>query len=252
MKKIISGKNIVKAFGKGDEKATVLNNVSIEIADGEFVAVMGPSGCGKTTLLFALSGTDTIDAGTVEFAGQELSKLSENELFDMRRRKMGFVFQQPTMLKNLNILDNIILSSLQGNKNRNKHIIEKAKKLLNDTGISNLEDRDISEVSGGQLQRAGICRALINEPEILFADEPTGALNSKTAEEIMGIFSAINQDGTAVMLVTHDAKVASRAERVLFMKDGKIKSQLFLGKFNKDTIKNRINQIALKMQDFDI
>lgn len=252
MKKIISGKNIVKAFGKGDEKTNVLNNVSIEISGGEFVAVMGPSGCGKTTLLFALSGTDTIDAGTIEFAGRELSELSEDELSDMRRRKMGFVFQQPTMLKNLNILDNVILSSLQDNKTQNKSIIEKAKKLMKSTGISSLEGRDISEVSGGQLQRAGICRALMNEPEILFADEPTGALNSKTTEEIMEIFTSVNQKGTAVMLVTHDAKVATRAERVLFMKDGKIESQLFLGKFDRHTIKDRMNQIALKIQNFDI
>lgn len=252
MKKIISGKSIVKTYGKGQEEAIVLNNVDIEISEGEFVAVMGPSGCGKSTLLFALSGTDTINSGEVEFAGQMLSKLSENELSDIRRTRMGFVFQQPTMLKNLNILDNVILSSLQENKKNYKNIIEKAKKLLKDTGISEQEDRDITAVSGGQLQRAGICRALMNDPEILFADEPTGALNSKTSEDIMDIFSTINKNGTAVMLVTHDAKVASRAERVLFMKDGKIESQLFLGEFDKDDIKNRMNQIALKMRDYVI
>ena len=252
MKKIISGKNIVKTYGKEQEKVFVLNNVDIEISVGEFVAVMGPSGCGKSTLLFALSGTDTINSGVVEFAGQALSKLSENELSDIRRTRMGFVFQQPTMLKNLNILDNIILSSLQENKRNDKNIIKKAKKLLKDTGISEQEDRDSTTVSGGQLQRAGICRALMNDPEILFADEPTGALNSKTSEDIMEIFSTINKNGTAVMLVTHDAKVASRAERVLFMKDGKIESQLFLGKFDKHNIKNRMNQIVLKMRDFDI
>lgn len=227
MKKIISGKNIVKTHGKGQERIRALNNVNIEISAGEFVAVMGPSGCGKSTLLFALSGTDTIDSGAIAFAGQALSELSDNELSDIRRTKMGFVFQQPTMLKNLNLLDNIILCSLQGGKSNIKKITEKAKRLMKDTGISCLEDRDITEVSGGQLQRAGICRALMNEPEILFADEPTGALNSKSSEEIMEIFSSINKKGTAILLVTHDAKVASRAQRVLFMKDGKIESELF-------------------------
>lgn len=252
MKKIISGKSIIKTYGKGQERANALNNVNIEISAGEFIAVMGPSGCGKSTLLFALSGTDTIDSGAINFDGQELSLLNENELSDMRRIKMGFVFQQPTMLKNLNILDNIILSSLQDNRRNAKNIIKKAEGLMKDTGISNLEDREIAEVSGGQLQRAGICRALMNEPEILFADEPTGALNSKSSEEIMEIFLAINKNGTAIMLVTHDARVASRAERVLFMKDGKIESQLFLGKFKEHNMENRINQIVLKMRDFDI
>ncbi len=252
MKKMISGKSIVKSYGKGQEATNALNHVDIEISAGEFVAVMGPSGCGKSTLLFALSGADTINSGEIELDGQDLSKLNENALADIRRTKMGFVFQQPTMLKNLNILDNIILASLQDNKRNAKNITKKAKSLMKDTGISELEDRDIAEVSGGQLQRAGICRALINEPEILFADEPTGALNSKSSEEIMEIFSAVNKNGTAVMLVTHDAKVASRAERVLFMKDGKIESQLSLGKFDEHNMEDRINQVILKMRSFDI
>jgi len=132
---------------------------------------------------------------------------------------MGFVFQQPAMLKNLDILDNIILSSIQENRKNTTGIIKKAKTLIEKTGITGLEERDITEVSGGQLQRACICRALMNEPKILFADEPTGALNSKSSEEIMELFSDINKNGMAVFLVTHDAKVASRADRVLFMKE---------------------------------
>lgn len=198
MKKIISGKSIVKTYGKGQEKANALNNVDIEITAGEFVGVMGPSGCGKSTLLFALSGTDTIDSGGIEFDGQALSQLSENALADMRRTKMGFVFQQPTMLKNLNVLDNIILPSLQNNKKDAKNIIAKAKGLLKDTGLFNLENRGITEISGGQLQRAGICRALMNDPQILFADEPTGALNSKSSEDIMELFLDI-QDRKSVV-----------------------------------------------------
>ncbi|KAF5081129.1 Lipoprotein-releasing system ATP-binding protein LolD [anaerobic digester metagenome] len=252
MKKIISGKSIVKTYGKGQEKAIALNNVDIEITAGEFVGVMGPSGCGKSTLLFALSGTDTIDSGAIEFDGQALSQLNENALSDIRRTKMGFVFQQPTMLKNLNVLDNIILPSVQNNKKNAKNIIKKAMELLNDTGLSNLENRGITQISGGQLQRAGICRALMNEPKILFGDEPTGALNSKSSEEIMELFLDINKKGTAIMLVTHDAKVASRAERVLFMKDGKIESQLLLGKFDENNMESRINQIVLKMRNFNI
>lgn len=213
MKKILSGKNIVKTYGKGTKTSNALDGVTVDIVHGEFVAVMGPSGCGKSTLLFALSATDSIDSGTIEFDSTELSQLSEDKLADIRRMKMGFVFQQPTMLKNLNILDNIILPGLQENrKNADRHT-QKAKELMRKTGILELQTRDISEVSGGQLQRAGICRALMNEPKILFADEPTGALNSKSSEGIMDLMSDINNSGTAILLVTHDTKVASRADR---------------------------------------
>ena len=252
MKKILSGKDIVKSYGKGKKTANALNHVDIDIFAGEFIAVMGPSGCGKSTLLFALSGTDTITGGTITFDSQELSKQSEDELSDIRRTHMGFVFQQPTMLKNLNVLDNIILSSLQEQRGKARPILKKAKALMQETGISGLEDRDITEVSGGQLQRAGICRAIMNDPQIIFADQPTGALNSKSSDEIMGVLSAINKNGTAILLVTHDARVASRAERVLFMKDGKLESMLSLGKYDGHNMENRINQIRLKMRDFDI
>jgi putative ABC transport system ATP-binding protein len=252
MKKIISGKNMIKTYGRGREAPNALNGVNLELLTGEFVAVMGPSGCGKSTLLFALSGTDTINSGSIQFDGEDLTRLNENALADIRRTKMGFVFQQPAMLKNLNILDNIILSSLLENRRNAAGIIKKAKTLLEKTGITGLEERDITEVSGGQLQRACICRALMNEPEILFADEPTGALNSKTSDEIMELFSNINKNGTAVFLVTHDAKVASRADRVLFMKDGAVKSELFLKKFNGRDMENRMNQVILRMRDFEI
>ena len=228
MRTIISGKNIVKAFGKGEQRVNALDGVDVEIEGGEFVAVMGPSGSGKSTLLFSLSGMDAVTSGSVKFDGIELSGLGENELADIRRTKMGFVFQQPTMLKNLNLLDNIILPGAYGGKKNIARATQRAKSLMRMTGISGLEQRDTTEVSGGQLQRAGICRALINSPEILFADEPTGALNSKAAGEIMDLLTGINKDGTAILLVTHDAKVAARADRVLFTKDGRIVSALAL------------------------
>jgi putative ABC transport system ATP-binding protein len=226
MNSIITGENIVKTFGKGKEQVLALNGVNVEIAKGEFVAVMGPSGSGKSTLLFALSGMDEITSGSVKFGDTELSDLRENALADVRRTQMGFVFQQPTMLKNLNLLDNIILPAAHNGKKDTARLTQKAKALMKKTGIDGLEDRDTAEVSGGQLQRAGICRALMNAPEILFADEPTGALNSKSAEEIMGLLVDINKEGTAILLVTHDAKVAARADRVLFTKDGSIVSEL--------------------------
>jgi putative ABC transport system ATP-binding protein len=220
--------------------------VDVEIGRGEFVAVMGPSGSGKSTLLFALSGMDKITSGSVRFDGVELSGLGEKRLADMRRAKMGFVFQQPTMLKNLNLLDNIILPVAQHRKDRDR-AVQEAAGLMERTGIAGLEARDTTEVSGGQLQRAGICRALMNGPRVLFADEPTGALDSESADEVMGLLAEINQDGTAILLVTHDAKVAARADRVLFAKDGQIVSALPLGRAGGDGVKARETMVFAEM-----
>jgi putative ABC transport system ATP-binding protein len=202
--------------------------------------------------MFALSGMDGVDGGKVAFEGQDLSALKDNELADVRRTKMGFVFQRPTLLRNLNLLDNIILPSLRGNRKNAAKIAEKARALMKKTGIGELEQRDIGQVSGGQLQRADICRALMSNPRIIFGDEPTGALNSKSAEEIMDIFSEINADGTAIMLVTHDAKVAARTERIMFMRDGKIVSELRLPKFQGTDIDDRMKAVAAKMREIGI
>ena len=248
MKKLITGDKITKVFGEGSEKQTVLWGVSIEIAEGEFVAVMGPSGSGKSTLLFALSGMDTIDGGSVTFEGMNLSKLPEDDLANLRRKKMGFVFQQPTLLKNLNILDNILLASIRDNRKDAFKLKQRAKTLMQKTGIAELAERDIAKVSGGQLQRAGICRGLMSNPKILFGDEPTGALNSQSAREIMDILSQVNKEGTAILLVTHDAKVAARAERILFMRDGRIVSELCLGKTGAGGWEENSRKIAEKMQ----
>jgi putative ABC transport system ATP-binding protein len=241
MKKIIVGEKIVKSFGEGDEKRNVLDGVSVEINAGEFVAVMGPSGSGKSTLLFALSGMDGVDSGNVMFDGVDLSRLSDNDLADIRRTKMGFVFQQPTLLRNLNILDNIILPSMRGHGKNGALIAEKAKILMAKTGIEELEMRDITQASGGQLQRVGICRALMSDPQIIFGDEPTGALNSTSANEIMALLGEIHRAGTTILLVTHDVRVAARTERVLFIFDGQIAGEYRPGTFDEshDDLKAR-------------
>ncbi|MWV47104.1 ATP-binding cassette domain-containing protein [Paenibacillus sp. HJL G12] len=252
MKKMMIGDRIVKSFGEGHERRNVLDGVSMEINEGEFVAVMGPSGSGKSTLMFALSGTDSVDSGKVVFNGKNLSTMGENELSDLRRTTMGFVFQQPTMLSHLNILDNIILPAMRDNRKNVAKISEKARLLMQRVGIADLEKRDITQVSGGQLQRAGICRALINSPRMIFGDEPTGALNSQSAQEIMDILSEINAEGTAVMLVTHDAKVAARTERIMFMQDGIIVSELKLPKFEGLDMDGRVEKVTEKMREIGI
>jgi putative ABC transport system ATP-binding protein len=246
MNTLITGENITKSFGLGDEKRNVLDGVSVTIDQGEFVAVMGPSGSGKTTLMFALSGMDNVDSGRVAFDGVDLSALKENELADLRRAKMGFIFQQPTLMKNLNILDNIILPSMRDGGNHAAQLTQKAKMLMKKTGIAGLENRDITQASGGQLQRVGICRALMSDPKIIFGDEPTGALNSKSAGEIMSLLAQIHRSGTTILLVTHDVKVAAKCERVLFIFDGKIAGEYRPGIYdeNHDGLKAREEHLA--------
>lgn len=252
MKKLLIGKNLVKSFGEGQEKHNVLDGISVEIDAGDFVAVMGPSGSGKSTLLFALSGMDCVDSGEVSFDGQNLMTLTENELADLRRTKMGFVFQQPTLLKNLNVLDNILLPALRDNKAKAQRLVEKAKQLMKAMGIAELEGRDITQVSGGQLQRVGVCRALMHSPKIIFGDEPTGALNSKTAQEMMDILSEINASGTTVMLVTHDPKIAAQTKRVMLMCDGRIVHEMHFSESSKGNIDVRIDRITEEMRKVGI
>ncbi len=246
MNTVLTCENIVKSFGEGDEKRNVLDGVSVEIKQGEFVAVMGPSGSGKSTLMYALSGMDDIDSGKVAFDGSDISKLKENELADLRRTKMGFIFQQPTLLKNLNILDNIILPAIRNNHEKPEVITQKARTLMKMAGIAELEKRDITQASGGQLQRVGICRALMSNPKIIFGDEPTGALNSTSANEIMSLLAEIHKTGTTIMLVTHDIKVAAKAERVLFIFDGKIAGEYVAGPYNEtgDGLKTREERLT--------
>lgn len=214
---------------------------------------MGPSGSGKSTLLYTLSGMDTMTAGSVLFKGQEISALSETELAALRLHSMGFIFQQMHLLKNLNIRDNIILSAYRAKKTSRRAINARAADLMKRTGISALADRGITEVSGGQSQRVAICRALINQPDILFGDEPTGALNSKAAGEIMEILGEINRSGTTILLVTHDAKVAAGAERVLYMLDGRMASEHWLGKYHKEKgdLKQREEKLSLWLRTLE-
>ena len=246
MDNLIQGTAIVKSFGTGTEQVTVLNQVSIQIQQGQFVSIMGPSGSGKSTLLYAISGMDGIDSGTVRFNQQHITALSEKQLADIRREQMGFVFQQPTLLKNLSLIDNIILPSIGARKQMDK-LTKRAKELMEKVGIQNLEDRKITQVSGGQLQRAGICRALMSQPSIIFGDEPTGALNSKAAQEIMTIFLKINREGTTIVIVTHDAKVAAQSEQVFFMEDGQITDNLYLGEYTGENLEVRMEKINEKV-----
>lgn len=227
--------NLCKTYVVNKRTNHVLRNVDLEIHAGEMVGIMGPSGSGKTTLLYTVSGMDSATAGSVNFFGKELTQMKGNEMSDIRLEEMGFVFQQMYMLKNLSLYDNIMLPAFQSrfgkSKEGRKEIRERAKRLMKKLNISEVGDNGVHEVSGGQLQRACICRSLINQPKIIFADEPTGALNKQNSIEVMEELTRINAEGTSILLVTHDMKVASKCERVLYIEDGNIKEEYHLGKW---------------------
>ena len=227
MNTILEVKDLCKTYIVNKRQNNVLRNVSFHIDKGEMVAVMGPSGSGKSTLLYAVSGMDKMTAGNVNFCGKNLQDMKENDLAKMRLDDMGFIFQQMYMMKNLSILDNIILPAVKSEKKKSsrKEIMKKGQELMHKLGISDIAENDINEVSGGQLQRACICRSMINDPDMIFADEPTGALNRTSSDEVMNELTKLNESGTTVMLVTHDAKVAAKCTRVLFIVDGNIKGE---------------------------
>ena len=227
MKKILEVTDLCKTYVINKRQNNVLRNVSFSVNEGEMVAVMGPSGSGKSTLLYTVSGMDSMTAGEVVFNGKDISKLKPNDLAELRLDEMGFIFQQMYMLKNLSVMDNILLPARQSKNNpmTSKEKLDYCRELMHKLGIIEIADNDINEVSGGQLQRACICRSMINKPKVIFADEPTGALNRSSSDEVMDELCKINGEGTTIMLVTHDAKVAARCTRVLYIVDGNIKGE---------------------------
>ena len=184
---ILEVKNLCKTYLVNKRQNNVLKNVNFTVSEGEMTAVMGPSGSGKSTLLYTVSGMDGITSGEVLFCGKNITAMGERELADVRLDEMGFIFQQMYMLKNLTVLDNIILPAVQSKKNRSgrRQTDERGRALMRRLGIGEVGGNDINEVSGGQLQRACICRSMINNPRMIFADEPTGALNRASSDEVM-------------------------------------------------------------------
>lgn len=241
MTNILDVKDLCKTYIVNKRQNNVLKNVSFRIGEGEMVAVMGPSGSGKSTLLYAVSGMDGITAGEVSFCGRNIAEMSEKELAQLRLDEMGFIFQQMYMLKNLSILDNIILPACQSRKHRQprRETALRGHELMRKLGIIDVADNDINEVSGGQLQRACICRSMINKPKMIFADEPTGALNRSSSDEVMEELAKLNSEGTTIMLVTHDVKVAAKCSRVLYIVDGNIKGEFNLEKYDSTRLRER-------------
>ncbi|WP_286892706.1 ABC transporter ATP-binding protein [Thermobacillus sp.] len=236
---LLEAVSVCKTYRNGNQETPVLKDINLKIHKGEFISVMGPSGSGKSTLLYAISGLDRVTSGQVLLNGRDLTRLNEDELANVRLHNIGFVFQHIHLMRNLTLLDNIVLSAYLAGRQDRKRIRQRAAELMEMTGIAHLADHDITQVSGGQLQRAAICRALINSPDILFGDEPTGALNSQSAQDIMRLLDYINRQGMTIMLVTHDPRVAAYTERVLFMLDGRLVAEKRLRKAMHDSPEER-------------
>ena len=228
---IISTNKPCKTFSNGAMQQHVLKNLDIEIFEGDFTIIMGSSGAGKSTLLYALSGMDKPTLGSIKFFDEEITKLSNDKLAVFRRANCGFVFQQMFLMDNMSILDNILMSGLLLSKDR-KEITARAKELLIQVGLDETIWRKFpTQLSGGEAQRAAIVRALINQPKEVFADEPTGSLNSAAGKAVLDLLTEVNNKGQSVIMVTHDLKSARRGNRILYMRDGVIHGVCDLGKY---------------------
>lgn len=228
---LLTTEKLSKSFSNGGAMQHVLRNIDLQLYKGDFTVIMGASGAGKSTLLYALSGMDTPTLGTITFGDKIISELSQDGLAVFRRDHCGFVFQQIYLIDGMSVMDNVLSAGLLVNKDK-KAIVAKARELFAAVDIS--EDTQMkfpTQLSGGEAQRVGIVRALINAPEILFADEPTGALNSKTGLDVLDTLTRFNEQGQSVVMVTHDMRSARRGNRILYLKDGVILGECDLGKY---------------------
>lgn len=247
-KTILSTKKLSKSFSNGGIQQHVLKNLDIELYEGDFTVIMGSSGAGKSTLLYALSGMDKPTLGSVKFMDQEISSLSNDKLAIFRRKNCGFIFQQIFLMDNMSVLDNILVSGYLVNKNK-AEIINKAKVLLLQVGIDEtIWNKFPNQLSGGESQRAAIVRALINDPAIVFADEPTGALNSAAGTAALDVLTKFNNNGQSIIMVTHDLKSARRGNRIIYIRDGVVCGTCNLGKYVNDDIE-RENKLQLFLNE---
>ncbi|MBR2294383.1 MAG: ABC transporter ATP-binding protein [Clostridiales bacterium] len=239
MGSILKTDKLCKSFSNGGVQQHVIKNLDLEIMEGDFTVIMGASGSGKSTLLYALSGMDKPTMGSVTFDGEEISGKSNDQLALFRRGNCGFVFQSVYLLENQTVLDNVMTGALIVSKN-SPELVNKAKELLKKAGINEkLWNKYPSQLSGGEAQRVGIVRAVINDPKILFADEPTGQLNSASGQEVLNIFTEVHKNGQSIVMVTHDLKTALRGTRVLFLRDGAVVGQYRMPNYGTDDLTAR-------------
>lgn len=230
---IISARGLKKSFRTGDNQQTIFEDLNIDIYRGDFTVIMGSSGAGKSTLMYSLSGMDRPTAGTVMFADREITNCSDDQLAVFRRKHCGFVFQQIYLLEKMSLMDNVLTAGAlcKGSK---KELVKRVKELFALVNIPEITQKKFStQVSGGEAQRAGIVRAVINQPEVVFADEPTGALNSNNSEAVLNVFTKLHNEGQSIIMVTHDKRTALRGNRVVYIRDGQIFGECSLGNYQR-------------------
>lgn len=244
MKKIIlSAKGLCKSFAHNGGQIHILTHVDFELYEGDFTVIMGASGSGKSTLLYALSGMDRATAGQVIYNGADLVAMKEKKLAALRHTDFGFIFQQMHLISNLTLFENVVVPAYLNKGRSTQAVKEQAEELLLQMGILGVKTHLPSQVSGGEQQRCAIARAVINHPSLLFADEPTGALNRKNTTDVLGLLTELNRSGQSILMVTHDIRAALRATRILYLEDGKVIGELELPAYRQDEEKSREVQV---------
>ena len=246
---VISARNLKKSFRSGETEQTIINGLDLDIMKGDFTVIMGSSGAGKSTLMYSLSGMDKPTSGSINFCGEDITAYDADKLAIFRRKHCGFVFQQIYLLDKMSLMDNVLTAGLLvGGKK--KDIVRRASELFKKVNIPEITQKKFSsQISGGEAQRAGIVRAVINRPEVLFADEPTGALNSSNSDAVLDVFTELSNDGQSIIMVTHDKKSALRGNRIIYLRDGKIFGECDLGRYTpNDSARNeKLNAFLTEM-----
>lgn len=242
-KTILSTKNLCKSFAHNGGQNHIVSNVNLDLYEGDFTIIMGASGAGKSTLLYSLSGMDKATSGEVMYNGQNLVKINDNKLSALRHNDFGFIFQQMHLVSNLSLFENIVVPGYLNKNISSADVKARANMLLEKMGISHIKNHLPSQVSGGEQQRCAIARAVINSPKLLFADEPTGALNRKNTNEVLSLLTELNKEGQSILMVTHDMKAALRANRIIYFDDGNIAGELTLPPYTAQDEKNREAQV---------
>lgn len=240
---IMKAVQLCKSFANNGGQNHVLDMVNLEIYDGDFTVIMGSSGAGKSTLLYALSGMDRPTGGEVFYRDRAISRLKEKEMASLRAKEFGFVFQQAHLVSNLTLFENVAVTGYLNRNQGEKKVRERALSLLTRMNVEEAAKRLPSQVSGGEAQRAAIARAMMNEPGMIFADEPTGALNKRNTQEVLNLLTQLNESGQNILMVTHDIKAAIRATRLLYLEDGKVIGEMSMAKYCSEDARNRERQV---------
>lgn len=241
---ILSAKGLCKSFAHNGGQVHILSGMDLDIYQGDFTVIMGASGSGKSTLLYALSGMDRATAGSVSYKNGDLVTMSEKQLTALRRSDFGFIFQQMHLVSNLTLRENITVPGYLNRKRTAAETDRRADELLEQMGLSHIKDHLPAQCSGGEQQRCAVARAIIHEPVLLFADEPTGALNKRNTTEVLDLLTALNAAGQSILMVTHDARAALRASRIIYISDGKAVGELTLAPYTAESEKHREAQVS--------